>query len=366
MEEQKTEELKEVLTNAKLIKQKKELLKEQVKQLDIKENMTAAELVENFKDTSIQARTLGACAAVYEKMLADKDRPVILLGLAGSMIAAGLRKIIRDMIKNGLVDVVVSTGAILYQDVYQSRGFKHYVGSPYADDGVLRELYIDRIYDTYVDEEKFWETDLWIGRFADKMPKGNVSSRQFLEALGKELNDDNSILTTAAKLGVPVFCPAINDSSIGIGLTNHFHRNFTAKKQMMTISSIQDNYELTQIVVKAKATSAIYIGGGVPKNYINDSVIMAYIFGLETGGHRYAWQITTDTTHWGNLGASTLSEAVSWGKVNKEADNAMCFVDMSIGLPLVYSNILSKGLHKSRKRIKLKWDGFVLREIGFE
>ena len=286
-----------------------------------------------------------------------------MLGLAGPLVAAGLRKVIRDMIAYGFVDVVVSTGAILYQDLYQSQNFKHYVGTPDADDSVLRDLYIDRIYDTYVDESQFWRLDCSVGSFADSLPAGRYSSRHFLKELGSAIDDDQSILATAARHGVPVFSPAINDSSIGIGLTEHYHRCVLENRRGVTIDSIQDNYELTQIVVKSKATAAVYIAGGVPKNFINDSVVMAYIFNMDTGGHRYAIQLTTDVPHWGGLSGSTLSEATSWGKVSREATHCMAFVEPSVSLPLVVGSVLKGWSANKRPRLSFDWDPPILKGI---
>ncbi|MDO8644471.1 MAG: deoxyhypusine synthase family protein [bacterium] len=343
--------------------EKKKVLSETIQPIDLQKSTSIADLVESFQGMSVQARRIGQCASVLKNMLTDPDRPTILLGLAGPLIAAGLRKTIRDMVAHGMVDAIISTGAIIYQDVYQARGFKHYKGTPTADDARLRELRIDRIYDTYVDEEKFWETDCWIGRFADTLPPGNYSSRSFLVELAKALKDENSILCTAVKKGIPVFCPAINDSSIGIGLTEHYHRRTLEKRKGVSIDSIRDNYELTQMVVQSKKTAAIYIAGGVPKNYINDSVVMAYIFGKETGGHTYALQLTTDVPHWGGLSGSTLDEATSWGKINPEARKAMAFVEPSVSLPLLAGYAFQRGLHRERKPLALSWDGDILTSL---
>ena len=334
---------------------KQEILSTPIESVDIDKINSIEDLVTAYGNASIQARNIGACANVLEQMLTDPDRPTILLGLAGPLVAAGLRKVIRDMIEHGLVDCVVSTGAILYQDIYQAKGFKHFRGTPNADDGVLRDLYIDRIYDTYVNEEQFWRMDCTIGKFTDSLKPGKYSSRMFLNELAKTLDDDQSILATAYKKGVPVFAPALNDSSIGIGLTEHYHRCIKEGRAPITIDSIQDNYELTQIVVKSPATSAIYIAGGVPKNFINDSVVMSYIFGSDTGGHRYALQLTTDVPHWGGLSGSTLSEATSWGKVSKRATHAMAFVEPSVSLPLVAGYALKKQLGRKRTPLKYEW-----------
>lgn len=360
----KTYELK--LTNPRLIEEKKKFLTRPVHQVELGEGLTIAGLVDQFKGASIQARNLGTCVSVLERLYADRDRPTVMLGLAGPLIAAGLRQVIRDMIVHKLVDVIVTTGAIAYQDYYQALGYQHFCGTPDVDDRILRDLLIDRIYDTYVDEEKFWLTDCGIGLFADGLERRAYSSREFIWHLAGTLKDERSILGTARRLGVPIFIPAINDSSIGIGLTEHYHRARLDGETPITISSIRDNYELTQIVHKSKATAAIYIAGGVPKNYINDSVVMAYIFGRDTGGHRYAIQLTTDVPHWGGLSGSTLSEATSWGKVNKEANHCMAFVEPSVSLPLVAGAIIEKKVTRDRQRLELEWEGDILKRLAVQ
>ncbi len=345
-------------------KKKREFLSSPIRQIDLEKTKNVAGLLDQYADASIQARNLGQAAQVFGRMLTDEERPTILLGLAGPLIAAGLRKVIRDLIHYNMVDVVVSTGAILYQDYYAAKGGIHAMGTPDADDAQLRDLLIDRIYDTYVDEEKFQEFDTSIARFADTLEPRNYSSREFVSLLSETIQDENSILVTARKKGVPIFCPAINDSSIGIGLTEHYYVARKVGRPKIAIDSIRDNYELTQIVVKSKRTSAIYIAGGVPKNYINDSVVMSYIFGLDTGGHKYAIQVTTDAPHWGGLSGSTLSEARSWGKVNKKANYAMAFVEPSISLPLLTSYALQKKLYKDRPRLQFKWKDDQLEKLS--
>jgi deoxyhypusine synthase len=257
---------------------------------------------------------------------------------------------------------VVSTGAILYQDIYQARGFEHYRGTPTADDTVLRDLRIDRIYDTYVDEEKFWDTDLWCGRMADELPPGNYSSRGYLDFLGSKLDDPDSIVHQCHRLNVPIFAPALNDSSIGIGLTSHYHRCKQQGREGIAIDSIRDNYELTQIVVQSPMTAAIYVAGGVPKNYINDSIVMSYIFGLERG-HEYALQVTTAVTADGGLSSSTLGEAQSWGKIRKEARFAMAWVEPSVSLPLLAAYAMDRYPSRKGLRLKMTWDGDTLTNL---
>ncbi len=344
---------------------KNEIMSTPIEPVDFGKVQNVADLVEAFQSTSIQARNIGLCAKVFEKMLQDEERPTIMLGLAGPLIAAGLRKVIRDMVANNMVDVIVSTGAVLYQDFYQAMGGGHYYGNPEADDTALRDLYINRIYDTYVDEEKFAEFDSMIGAFASTLERRKYSSREFLQKLSETVDDEESILHTANKHGVPVFCPALNDSSIGIGLTEHYYVARTQEgKEPIAIDSIRDNYEITQIVHQSKRTAAFYVAGGVPKNYINDSIVMSYIFGRNTGGHKYALQVTTDVPHWGGLSGSTLAEAQSWGKVNKEANFAMAFVEPSVSLPLIYGYAAQKKLHEGRPRLAYEWEGDKLKKFN--
>ncbi|MCI4324329.1 MAG: deoxyhypusine synthase family protein [Thermoplasmata archaeon] len=333
------------------------LLKKSVVPVDVTRVGGLGDLLTQFQGTSIQARNLGRALEVWENALRDPKRPTIFLGLSGPLIAAGLRKVLRDAIDWGLVDVVVSTGAVLYQDIYQTIGGKHWVGTPSADDVMLRGLYLDRIYDTYVDELKFEETDRAIGAITEKFPARPASSREFLQFLGEQFDDDASIVATAARRGVPVFSPALIDSSIGIGLTLHYQRN--RGKPRFLLDAVRDNYELVQILGHSPRTGVIYIGGGTPKNWINDGIVMAnYAFGREGEGHHYALQITTDVPHWGGLSGSTLDEAQSWGKISKSATRAMAHVEASIGLPLLVGALWDRRKKwQPRSRLRFDWTG---------
>src|SRR3989339_345591 len=336
-------------------KKKNKILKTPVKHIKLNSGATVAELVENMADMSIQARNIGQCAKVLHNMYKDKNRPTVFLGLAGPLIAAGLRRVIRDLIVSKAVDVVVSTGAIIFQDAYAAMGYNHFKGTPDADDTVLHNLRIDRIYDTYTDEEKFWKMDYFCGKVADEMEPGNYSSRAYLEYLADKIDDEESILYQCRKHGVPVFVPALNDSSIGIGLTEHRVRCKKEGRSGIAIDSIMDNDEIVQIVVNSKSTSCIYVAGGVPKNYINDAIVMGYIYGREKG-HDYAIQITTAVVEDGGLSGSTLEEAKSWGKVDRKARSAMAWVEPSVSLPLLAGYILGRGLTKKRSRLKFEWE----------
>jgi deoxyhypusine synthase len=331
------------------------LLKKSVEPVDVTKLRNVGDLLEQFGKTSIQARNLGKALHVWENALTDPKRPTIFLGLAGPLIAAGLREVIRDLIEWGVVDVVVSTGAVLYQDLYQTIGGRHWVGSPDADDVKLRELYLDRIYDTYVDEVKFQDTDRALGKITEQFPPRPASSREYLGFLGSKFDDPRSILATAARRGIPVFSPALIDSSIGIGLTLHYQAN--RGRPRFLLDAVRDNYELVQILAHSERTAVVYIGGGTPKNWINDGIVMAnYAFGREGEGHFYALQLTTDVPHWGGLSGSTLDEAQSWGKISKKATRSMAHLDASIGLPLLAAGLWDhRSRWQPRRRLTFDW-----------
>lgn len=341
----------------KLAAARRAFLKKSVQPVDVTRVRGLGDLLTAFQSTSIQARNLGRALEVWENALTDPKRPTILLGLSGPLIAAGLRKVLRDLIDWGLVDVVVSTGAVLYQDIYQTIGGRHWMGSPSANDVTLRDLYLDRIYDTYVDELKFEDTDRAIGKVTEKFPPRPASSREFLQFLGEQFHDPESIVATAAQRGVPVFSPALIDSSIGIGLTLHYqaHRG----KERFMLDAVRDNFELVQILSASPRTAVVYIGGGTPKNWINDGIVMAnYAFGREGEGHYYALQVTTDVPHWGGLSGSTLDEAQSWGKISRTATRAMAHVEASIGLPLLVGALWDRRkVWQPRPRLDFAWKG---------
>jgi deoxyhypusine synthase len=342
----------------RLAQQRKAFLKTPIRPVDVQRVRGLGDLLEQFQGTSIQARNLGRCLEVWENALTDKRRPTIFLGLAGPLIAAGLRKVLRDLIDWGLVDVVVSTGAVLYQDIYQTIGGKHWMGTPTANDLELRNAYLDRIYDTYVDEVKFEETDRAIGNITNEFPARPASSREYLAFLGSKFDDPDSLLATAARRGVPVFSPALIDSSIGIGLTLHYQANRTKRARFM-LDAVRDNYELVQILAGSPRTAVVYIGGGTPKNWINDGIVMAnYAFGREGEGHFYALQLTTDAPHWGGLSGSTLDEAQSWGKISGTARRAMAHLEASIGLPLLAGALWDhRARWQKRPRLRFDWTG---------
>jgi deoxyhypusine synthase len=336
---------------------KEDLLREEIRHVDLERAETVADLVEQFQAGSFQSRSLGRAATILERALTDPERPTIFLGAAGALVPGGLRKVIRDMIHYGIVDVVVTTGAIAYHDFYEALGYHHYMGHPDMDDVLLREHFIDRVYDTLADEAVFREIDEMIAEIADDLEPRAYSTRELMEILGQRLKDENSIVYTAYKEGVPYFVPTYHDSGIGIGLVSHLVRRAKEGKEPMRIDLVRDNYEIAQILYKSAKRAEVLVGGGVPKNYVQQSEVTAETLGHEPGGFNYAIQITMDVPYWGGLSGCTFEESKSWGKIHAEASSIQVYVEATVGLPLIVGYILQKGVWKQRKRRRFTWKG---------
>jgi deoxyhypusine synthase len=278
----------------------------------------------------------------------------IILTIAGSAGAAGCLALFADLLRFNLADAVVATGAaIVDMDFFEALGFRHYQGTPQADDRELRRNYIDRIYDTYIDEEQLQSCDRAVKEVADALPPGVYSSRGFIREMGRYLSagkakKKGSLVQTAYELGVPVFCPAFSDSSAGFGLVLHQTERPQAH---LSIDSVRDFRELTQLKIQAHTTGLFMIGGGVPKNFAQDTVVCAEVLGHEVPMHKYAVQITVADVRDGACSSSTLKEASSWGKVDSShGQEQMVFAEATTVLPLIASAVYHQGDWKKRPR----------------
>ena len=328
---------------------KKELLKETVKHIDIK-SFDSTKIIDSMKDMSFSSREIARATEILKKMIDDKDCTVILT-IAGSTSAAGCMQVYVDMVKNKMVDAIVATGAsIVDMDFFEALGFKHYKGSQFVDDKKLRENYVDRIYDTFIDEEELQKCDDTIKKIADKLEPRPYSSREFIKYMGNYLSQHSkkkdSLVQTAFENNVPIFCPAFSDSSAGFGLVKHQVEN---KDNHLSIDSVKDFRELTEIKMKAKTTGLFIIGGGVPKNFAQDTVICAEVLGKEVPMHKYAVQITVADVRDGACSSSTLKEASSWGKVDTVFEQ-MVYAEATSVLPLIVSYVYHNAEWKSRKQ----------------
>jgi len=331
---------------------KAQLLTKPVKHIDIT-SFDARPIIDAMSHMSFTSRDLAKATEIYNMMLADKKCSIILT-IAGSTSAGGCMKLYADLIRFGMVDAIVSTGAaIVDMDFFEALGFKHYQGSQFVDDKVLRDNYIDRIYDTYIDEEQLQACDHAIAKIANGLEARPYSSREFIKEMGKWLTKNSkkkdSLVQLAYEHDVPIFCPAFTDSSAGFGLVVHQAERKKAKKPYMTIDSIADFRELTDIKIKAGTTGLLMVGGGVPKNFAQDTVVCAEILGKEVDMHKYAVQITIADVRDGACSSSTLKEACSWGKVDT-AYEQMVFAEAGSVLPLLASDAYHRGHWKKRTK----------------
>ena len=328
---------------------KKDFLNQEVEHIDIT-SFDARSIISSMEKMSFVSRETANAANIYNEMIKDKDC-TIFLTLAGSTSAAGCMHIYRDMIKYNMVDAIVATGAsIIDMDFFEALGFKHYQGSQFQNDSELRENYIDRIYDTYIDENELQMCDKIIGEIADNLEPKSYTSREFINEIGKYLKSNakkkGSLIEMAYDNNVPIFCPAFTDSSAGFGLVMHQERN---PKKHITIDSIREFRELTEIKIKSKSSGLFMIGGGVPKNFIQDTVICAELLGKEVDMHKYAIQITVADSRDGACSSSTLKEASSWGKVDITKEQ-MVFAEATSVLPLIISDTYHRAEWKNRER----------------
>ena len=331
---------------------KKDLLKKPVEHIDIT-SFDSRKIISSMEKMSFVSRETANAANIFNEMIKDKEC-TIFLTLAGSTSAAGCMNIYKDLVKYNMVDAIVATGAsIIDMDFFEALGFKHYQGSQFQDDSELRKNYIDRIYDTYIDEDELQMCDKKICEIADELEPRSYTSREFIHKIGKYLKKNSkkkdSLIETAYDNDVPIFCPAFTDSSAGFGLVMHQEKN---PKKHITIDSIREFRELTEIKIQSKGSGLFMIGGGVPKNFVQDTVICAELLGKDVGMHKYAVQITVADSRDGACSSSTLKEASSWGKVNVTKEQ-MVFAEATSVLPLIASDAYHKGDWKNRNRKKI-------------
>jgi deoxyhypusine synthase len=316
------------------MKKKSRFLQTPIEPFVVEAGLTADQVIARMERISFQGRNLATAHAIWHKML--QDDVTIFLGMAGALSAGGLRLVVSHLILHRYVDCLVSTGANLYHDLHETRGQRHYVGSPRADDAALADDRVDRVYDTYASEEEFCSNDEWIADFACTLETRNYTTREFLYLLGGHLwktTGLEGILTSAYRATVPIFCPAIADSSIGMGLSQARQEKTGAGY----IDIIGDIVESANLVIRRPRTASIVLGGGTPKNFINQASVQAELYSDKVGGHRYALQIVTDVPHFGGASGSSLEEAQSWGKLATDSAKVSVQCDATIALPLLAS-----------------------------
>src|SRR6476659_10506202 len=318
------------------MKKKSRFLQTPIEPFAVEAGLTADEILSRMERISFQGRSLATAHRIWRKML--EDDVTIFMGMAGALSAGGLRLIVAPLIAHRYIDCLVSTGANLYHDLHETRGQHHSVGSAHADDARLAEDRIDRVYDTYASEEEFIGNDNWIADFAASLEPRPYTSREFLHRLGGHLWETtgrDGILTSAYRANVPIFCPAIADSSIGMGLSQARQKTPGAGY----IDIIGDIVESANLVIRRPRTASVVLGGGTPKNFINQASVQAEFYSEDVSGHRYAVQIVTDVPQFGGASGSSLEEAKSWGKLASDASQVSVQADATIAFPILVSAI---------------------------
>ena len=328
---------------------KKSFLNKPIEHIDITK-FDARDIIESMSKMSFTSRDTANASKIFNEMIEDKSCSIFLT-IAGSTSAGGCMKLYSDLVKYNMVDAIVATGAsIVDMDFFEALGFKHYQGSQFDNDTKLRENYVDRIYDTYIDEEELQACDQKICDIANSLQPKSYTSREFIYEMGKYLKKNSkkkdSLIETAYDNGVPIFCPAFTDSSAGFGLVMHQEQN---PKKHITIDSIREFRELTEIKLKSKQSGLLMVGGGVPKNFIQDTVVCAELLGKKVDMHKYAVQISVADTRDGACSSSTLKEASSWGKVDVSKEQ-MVFAEATSVLPLIASDAFHRQNWKKRQR----------------
>lgn len=344
------------MADEKRSNRKAELLARTVEHVDIK-SFDARPIIAAMDKMSFSSRDLGRAASIYNQMLEDENCTVFLT-LAGSTSAGGCMDLYADLLENNMIDCIVATGAsIVDMDFFEGLGFKHYQAPEQVDDNDLRDLYIDRIYDTYIDEEELQAVDHTIGDIADNIKPGLYSSRRFIREMGRHLSEhgkkEKSLVRLAYERDVPIFCPAFSDSSAGFGLVRHQVDRIKSNEPYVSIDSVADFRELTDIKLAGRESGLLMVGGGVPKNFIQDTVVCAEILGHEdVPVHKYAVQVTVADVRDGACSSSTLKEAASWGKVSTVLEQ-MVFAEATTVMPLIASDAYHRGAWKKREPKRL-------------
>ncbi|HXH21820.1 MAG TPA: deoxyhypusine synthase family protein [Dehalococcoidia bacterium] len=325
-----------------------EFLHTHVRPFEVRPGQTPSQLMHGLHGTSFQARNLGTATRIWKRMM--EDEITIFLGIAGAMVPAGMRNVIRFLIENRMVDVIVSTGANMFHDVYETLGKPHWQTVPGGHDIDLGKHRINRFYDVLAPESDFADAEEFVVAFAQTLEENKpISTREYFRRLGEALipmASEDGILTAAAKHGVPIYSPALGDSVHGLAIATGRVRS----GHRLVFDIIGDVLETSHLALTAKGTGVIYIGGGTPKNFIQQAEVAAYIYARELPGHKYGIQVTMDQPQWGGLSGCTFEEAQSWRKIAPDADFVTVNVEASVAVPLIVSALADELGEKLRDR----------------
>jgi len=330
---------------------KNKYFREPLEEIKVEKGKSISKLLHEMSKTGFQGKMLGKAANVWAEMLDQKDLTIIM-GLTGSMSTTGMWKIICWLIENRFIDVLISTGANISEDILAGTGGTYWQGSRAVDDADLYKEKVDRFYDVFADEYQYREMESMLADFMGTLDLSrSYSSREFMYRLGKELSRSGipSIAASAYKAKVPIFSPAIIDSGYGVAAMHFLNRG-----HHLNIDQVKDMEEATKVAMKAKKTGVIYVGGGVPKDFAQLLAVVQELRTQKDCPHDYAIQITTDSPQWGGLSGCTLEEAISWGKTSAGGKNVVCYCDATIALPLI-SHALAEKVQKRKNCPDFSW-----------
>ena len=292
--------------------------------------MSVKDLVSEMEKCGVLgAGNIGKATEILTEMFSNKDYTV-LLTLAGPLVPGGMRQIIRDLIDQGYLNAIVTTGANMVHDMVEALGHRHWIGSFFAEDEELKDKNIGRIGDIYIEQNAFKDLEKWIYEILESIPekkRERISTTELLYEIGKKISDSNSILATAAKKGIPIISPGLVDSIAG------FHMWMYSQDKKLRIDPLLDTHKIVDIAYDSKKVGIIILGGGWPKHYS----LFANTF---REGVDLAIQITMDRPEPGGLSGATLKEAISWGKVKPQGKEVTIICDVTIAFPLIVAATL--------------------------
>lgn len=316
--------------------------------LQIDRDRSVSGLLDKMEGISYQGRNLALARNIWKRMLVDGA--LVMMGMSGLLVPAGMRRLVVYLIKNRFIDLLVTTGSNLFHDLHETLGRFHYMGSPDLDDVELRDALVDRTYDTLGSDVEFREAHEWIGNFVAQLDLTRpYSTREFLYLLGRELSEiasEDGILTAAYKSKVPLYCPSIVDSAIGTGLAV----SRVERKHELQFDMVQDVNEIAHLAGRSPNTGIICFGGGSPKEFLEQAYTTAGMLKLGTKGHQYAIQVVTEPPHFGSSAELTLEESQSWGKISRNAIKVTVYCDGTIAMPILVTALAQSAAKEAKSR----------------
>jgi len=319
--------------------------------VQVDRDRSVAGLREKMEGAGLGARQLAEAHRIWLDMLGDNTTVVVAAN--GALIPAGMRRLLAYIIKNRFVDVMVCSGAMLFQDLHETLGRQHFQAHPSMTDAELEASQISRMWDVLASDEEYREADEWVGGFTNQLDQSRAySTREFLHLLGRELAEiatDDGILTSSYKARVPIFCPTIADSSIAVGIAGARFE----KKNSFCFDIAQDILDLMQIGSRSRVSGIINLGGGTSRSFVQQMEAASDIIKTAPRGHKYAIQISTEQpSHGGRTSPNTDDESLVFGKLARGAATAYVNCDATIALPILVTALSQTAAKymKGRKR----------------